>query len=59
MVVNSAKNFHSANFCGPRPDNRPEISVALKKGLFLALGDVPPSFVFMDNDKIQKKNVFS
>ena len=58
MVVNLAKKFHSANFGGSQPHNRPEISVSLKKGLFLTLGDVPPPFVFMDNDKIQKKNIF-
>ena len=57
MVVNLAKMFHSANFWVSRPHNRPEISISPKKGLFLALGDVPP-FVFMDNDKIQKKIFF-
>ena len=49
--------FQPAEFWGLRPHNWPEISVGPKKCVFLALGDLPP-FVFMDNDKIQKKIFF-
>ena len=58
MVVNSAKKCHSAKFLGPRPPHRPEISVWPKIFVFPPLGDVAPTFVFIDNDVGQKKNFF-
>ena len=44
MVVNSTQKFHSVNFWGPRPHNRPEISVSLKKAFFWHLVTCPPLF---------------
>ena len=58
MVVNSATKFHSANFLGPRPHNRPEISVSPKKCVFLALGDMPPPLFSWIMIKFKKKIFF-
>ncbi len=56
MRINKATIVHPAEFWNLRPPHRPEISVSPKNVIFGAIGDLP--FVFMDNDKIQKQNIF-
>ena len=52
-LIKLGRNLGSADFFGSRPFFRPEISVTLKKSLFLDVNGLPP-FIFFKNDSMAK-----
>ncbi len=54
MAIKLGRNLGSAVFFGSRPFFRPEISVTLKKSLFLDVNGLPLPFIFFKNDSMAK-----